>query len=300
MLRSIRPVVAAFAVVVLAGCASSQGPGPGDATMSASREWRLAKLEETAMAQHNAQLELANQLNAVEDRLDEIDRTLDAARSGPAPLMSSKDLPEPGPVEPAPDTPDGARGDGMAAEKPAGGDQWDDYPDATTSGGKTSTEEAGSMKAAPDESADKPAEKPARKSAPKSSMKSTAKAPAGKAQYDRALKLVLDGKTAKARPLFQSYLKAHPEGGLAPNAQYWLGETYYHEKRYAESVVSFKKVHQQFPRHDKAAAALLKIGYAYDMLGDKDNARFYLEVLTQDYPDTDPARLARKRLASLD
>ncbi len=53
----------------------------------------------------------------------------------------------------------------------------------------------------------------------------------------------------------------------------------------------------KYPGHPKAAAALLKAGYAYESLNDGANARFYWQILLDDYPGSAPAALARKRMA---
>ena len=75
--------------------------------------------------------------------------------------------------------------------------------------------------------------------------------------------------------------------------------TYYSEKDYAQSILSFKEVTGRYPKHDKASAALLKIGMSYDNVGDKDNAVFYLRALVEDFPKSDPAKLAKTELKRL-
>ncbi len=117
--------------------------------------------------------------------------------------------------------------------------------------------------------------------------------------YNDALELVRAGQTSEARPLLQSFITHNPASPLMPNAIYWLGETWYHEKQYDQAILSFKDVAGRFPKHDKAAAALLKIGFSYEHMGDISNARFYLQNLIKDYPKSEPAALARDKLKSL-
>ena len=298
MVRYAALMVSLACVLLVCGCAA---PRQSASTQDASVEWRLRTLEEKALVFQNAQLEQASRVGAVERRLDDLEETRSQLRErdlppeegAPEPLMSSDELPEPGPVvvreEPKPAAPEPVA---QADKHKDDGKEWDSYPDATT---KPAKKPAPKVQPAP-------APKPAAKAAPKTyPVKQAAKpkAPAGRAAYERGLKLVLAGKTAQGRAALEDFLRDNPGSGLAPNAHYWLGESYYHEKRFAESVVAFKKVHQKYPKHPKAPAALLKIGYAYAQLGDKENARFYLEVLLQDYPDSEPAPLARKRLKTL-
>ncbi len=122
---------------------------------------------------------------------------------------------------------------------------------------------------------------------------------AGEKSYQKALTAFEAGKTETARDLFTAFLKDNPASSLTPNAGYWLGECYYSLKRYDTAIITFKDVVAKYPRHPKAAASMLKAGFAYARLGDKDNAKFYLETLVHDFPDSQPAKLARQRLSSL-
>ncbi|WP_461211232.1 tol-pal system protein YbgF [Desulfocurvus sp. DL9XJH121] len=289
MARSAALVVLLAGTILACGCSAHSGSNAADVE-SASMEWRLKTLEQKSLAFQNAQLELASRMNKAEGRLDSLEsgaklgeQDLSAPREvPPEPLMSSDSLPEPGPAAKP-----GPKADDAKA--------WDQYPDATAA----TAAAAAAAPAAPEAKAEKKPAKPAQKAAPKKYPVKAAPAAPGKAAYDKGLALVLAGKTKEARTAFEGFLAKNAKSPLAPNAQYWLGETYYHEKRFPESIVAFKKVHQNFPRHSKAPAALLKIGYAYAQLGDKENARFYLGVLLQDYPKSEPAPKAKKRLESL-
>lgn len=126
------------------------------------------------------------------------------------------------------------------------------------------------------------------------------KAPAPAARlYQAALSALEAGRPGSALGQFQEFLRAYPDHALAPNAGYWLGECYYSQKQYDSAIIAFKDVVALHSGHDKAAAAMLKAGYSYALLGDAANARFYLEALIKDYPSSQPASLARIRLVSL-
>lgn len=134
---------------------------------------------------------------------------------------------------------------------------------------------------------------------PRPGPKPVAKATGPRAEYDAALQLTQKWKSKEARQAFEKFLAEHPNHALVPNALYWMGETHYQEKDYADAVLTFRKVHQRFPKHHKAADSLLKIGYSYRSLGDKENARFYFNVLMEEYPDTRAARIAKANLEVL-
>lgn len=118
-------------------------------------------------------------------------------------------------------------------------------------------------------------------------------------RYQAALVALEGGRPQAALGQFREFLALHPGHTLAPNAAYWLGECHYSMKQYNEALMAFKDVVAQYPRHDKAAAAMLKAGYSYALLGDAANARFYLEMLIKDFPSSQPSSLARARLAAL-
>jgi tol-pal system protein YbgF len=92
-------------------------------------------------------------------------------------------------------------------------------------------------------------------------------------------------------------LRSSPESALAPNALYWQGECLYSLGKYDEAIMIFKDVAAKYPKHDKAAASLLKAGYSYERLNDKENAHFYWQILLDDFPSSAPAGMARKRMA---
>ncbi|WP_051286632.1 tol-pal system protein YbgF [Megalodesulfovibrio gigas] len=121
-------------------------------------------------------------------------------------------------------------------------------------------------------------------------------AAASPASVEEAVKLVQAGKVERGRQMLTAYIQENPKGGMLPNAYYWLGETYFQDKRYAQAILAFKDVTTRYPKHDRASAALLKIGLAYEQLGDKPNARFYLGTLVKEYPRSSAAKTATDAL----
>ena len=115
--------------------------------------------------------------------------------------------------------------------------------------------------------------------------------------YEAALRVVLSGKTAEGRQKMNEFISRHPGSKLEPNALYWVGETWYSDKSYDTAILVFKDITTKFPKHDKASAALYKLGACYEQLRDKGNARFYWQALVEDFPKSEAAGLARKKLA---
>ncbi len=118
--------------------------------------------------------------------------------------------------------------------------------------------------------------------------------------YKEGVNFVMNDAPLKGRKLLLKFLKKSPANKLAPNALYWIGETYYSEKNFAQSILKFKEVSRRFPKASKVPDSMLKIGLAYDKLGDKDNAIFYLRTLLDEYPKSSSAKIATSRLRELE
>ena len=119
----------------------------------------------------------------------------------------------------------------------------------------------------------------------------------GTGAYDAALALYYKGQYGKAQEQFDGFLRGHPSSSLAPNAMYWQGECLYSQNKFDSAIIIFKDLAGKYPKHPKAAAALLKAGFAYARIKDMENARFYWQILVDDFPKSEPATIARKRLA---
>ena len=98
---------------------------------------------------------------------------------------------------------------------------------------------------------------------------------------------------------FQAYLRGYPRGALAPNAWYWLGESYYVTQNYPMALQSFDALLSQFPGSAKAADALLKKGYCLIEMGQRGPGQQVLNRVINDYPGSEVARLATSRLRAL-
>ncbi len=114
--------------------------------------------------------------------------------------------------------------------------------------------------------------------------------------YQSAFNLLKAGRYDQAAKSFQKFLGEYPTGKFADNAQYWLGESYYVTRNFANALREFNTLVNDHPDSQKVTHALLKIGYIHDELGQKQKAREILTELTNDYPQSTAAGLAAKRL----
>ena len=117
--------------------------------------------------------------------------------------------------------------------------------------------------------------------------------------YNVAFDKLKAGDYADAAQLFSSFLQLYPSGVYAPNALYWLGESYYVTQNYALAADQFRALLAQYPTHDKAAGALLKLGLCDYGLGKLPEAERTLAEVVAKYPGTDVARTADDRLRAI-
>lgn len=141
--------------------------------------------------------------------------------------------------------------------------------------------------------------------APMASMAAADEAPqaaplaVNKSLYDLGMNNVRAGKSEEGRKQLLEFLDIDPQSALLPNALYWIGESHYQDRNYAQAILSFKDVTRRFSKHHKAAAALYKIGMCYAQMGERDNASLYLRALLKEYPKSEQAPAAKKKLAEL-
>ena len=90
--------------------------------------------------------------------------------------------------------------------------------------------------------------------------------------YDTAYGDYTKGRYALAIQGFQDYLSTYPSTDLSDNAQYWIGESHFAQRSFRRRSPISTELLKQWPASDKAAAALLKKGYALLELGQKAEA----------------------------
>ncbi|WP_374089112.1 tol-pal system protein YbgF [Methylomicrobium lacus] len=118
-------------------------------------------------------------------------------------------------------------------------------------------------------------------------------------EYKQAYDDLRNGRTAQSIEEFKAYLSRNPSGPLSGNAQYWLGEAYRVNQDFSSARAAFTKVLDSYAGSPKVPDALLKLGYLEIDLNNKAKAREYLTRVSNDYPNTNAARLAAKKLQSI-
>lgn len=117
--------------------------------------------------------------------------------------------------------------------------------------------------------------------------------------YSAAYQIFKEGNYDKARTEFQNFLAAYPDSEYSDNAQFWIGECYFFEKKYEQAILEYEKVAKNYPSGSKVPYALLKQGLSFLKLGDKTSAKLLLQQVIKDYPNTSQARIARSKLQEI-
>jgi tol-pal system protein YbgF len=118
--------------------------------------------------------------------------------------------------------------------------------------------------------------------------------------YRAAFELIKEQRYDAAELAFKEFLASYPDSTNAPNARYWLGESYYVRQDFSAAKQAFQTVLDDFPGSRKVADALLKVGYCDYELKRWDDARQALTRVQSEYPDTTAARLAEQRLSRME
>ena len=92
---------------------------------------------------------------------------------------------------------------------------------------------------------------------------------------------------------FEKLISLRSDHSLSDNCQYWIGEVYYKQKLFKESISEFSKVFK-FQDSNKLDDAQYKIILCYVNLGDYDLAKQNLDKLRMNFPNSEYINKANK------
>lgn len=117
--------------------------------------------------------------------------------------------------------------------------------------------------------------------------------------YEASLQQFRRGAYGTARSGLQEFLSEFPDHELAPDAQYYVAESFAEADEPARALEAYGRVVELFPDSRRAASALYKSGRIELERGNTEDARVFFSRVVQGYPDSPEASLARDRLESL-
>jgi tol-pal system protein YbgF len=116
--------------------------------------------------------------------------------------------------------------------------------------------------------------------------------------YDQATRDLTEGRYPLALQGYRDFLARFPTTDLADNAQYGLAECFFAQAAFDSAAVAYAQVGARWPKGDRAAAALYKLGLCQERLGRAADARRTFQELINRFPAAGEAGLARERLGS--
>ena len=142
------------------------------------------------------------------------------------------------------------------------------------------------------------AEESARNTVQAQKVEEEKSAPVSTSTYDAALKAFNSRKYDAAAKGFKAIVDGGSNVDLANRAKYWLGETYFAQKKYKEALLLFQES-LKLKNSEKKADAQFMIAQTYDRLGNKVNAKAAYEKVVKDYPMSKNVKRAKARWAKL-
>jgi tol-pal system protein YbgF len=111
--------------------------------------------------------------------------------------------------------------------------------------------------------------------------------------YSYAYNMLVRENFVEAEKSFKAFIGEHPDDPLASNAYYWLGETYYVQKKFQLAAISFARGFQNFPKGNKAIDQLFKLALTFMNLGKNEDACAAFSKLESEFPNA-PKRISNR------
>jgi len=124
-------------------------------------------------------------------------------------------------------------------------------------------------------------------------------APGPNQLYQLSLDQLRRGSAGAARAGFEDLVRRYPTSDLAPEAQFYIAESYAAERNMTAADSAYAAVAERYPDSPRAPTALFKYALSLQRSGRIAQARQTLDTIVQKYPRSDEAELARDRLRSL-
>ncbi|MCZ6480791.1 MAG: DUF3568 family protein [Candidatus Methylomirabilales bacterium] len=115
--------------------------------------------------------------------------------------------------------------------------------------------------------------------------------------YETGTRDYIQGDFPSATKHFRRYLTAQPDNGQAPKALYWLGESLYSQRQYADALLQYETILRDYPGSPEVPRALFRGAHVYLQLGDTRQAEALLETLITQHPSSREAQLTRATTA---
>ncbi|MCX5808601.1 MAG: tol-pal system protein YbgF [Proteobacteria bacterium] len=119
------------------------------------------------------------------------------------------------------------------------------------------------------------------------------------ASYREAFDTFQKGFYEESIAKFTHFIAKYSKTPLAPNAYFWLGESYMNLKNYDNAILNFQEVCDKYPKSDKVPRALLSQAEAFSYLKDKKSSTTIFKKVIELFPKSEEAIIADRKLRNL-
>ena len=114
-------------------------------------------------------------------------------------------------------------------------------------------------------------------------------------QYEFATSFLKVGDYNMAERAFREFVDNNPESEFSGNAQYWYAETFRIRQLYTDAASAYLEGYQKYPKSEKAAVNLLKLGVSLVQIGEKDQGCLMITGVKKEYPDAKQSVLQKAK-----
>jgi tol-pal system protein YbgF len=119
-----------------------------------------------------------------------------------------------------------------------------------------------------------------------------------KKQYEFATSFLKVGDYSTAERAFREFVLSNSEHELAGSAQYWYAETFRIRQLYTDAASAYLEGYQKYPKGNKAAINLLKLGVSMVQIGEKDQGCKMINGVELQYPKANQSVIQKAKYES--
>ena len=112
-------------------------------------------------------------------------------------------------------------------------------------------------------------------------------------QYEFATSFLKVGDYNTAERAFREFVETNSDHKLAGSAQYWYAETFRIRQLYTDAASAYLEGYQKYPKSEKAAINLLKLGVSMVQIGEKDQGCKMINAIKETYPNANQSVLQK-------
>ncbi len=117
--------------------------------------------------------------------------------------------------------------------------------------------------------------------------------------YEEAMTQYRRGSLTAARFGLEDVVESFPNHPLTPSARYFLADIMAQQDELEAAVEAFLRIPEFHPDAERVPYALYRVGLLHQELGNRGEAREFLERVVNTWPDSDVADMARRALQEL-